>query len=192
MIGDQRVEGAPPCDALAEGLVLLHLLLHPDQIGTVDLKGLLVFREHRDLWDALRRTYAAGPYATDPFENTARFQIAFNADLERVHGERYERYMDLVYRASETEAHRADEDASERPHHEPGFLAFSEYFHGFDWWLRRLQRIAEARRGIQAAQEIAEGFYRVPERDYTTEDAHAVLRRRIPVHDDSIGMEVPV
>jgi hypothetical protein len=192
MIGDGRAPGAPPVDSLAEAVVLLQLMNHPERIGGLDMEPLLVFPEHREIWQVLVRTYMRGPYADDRDRNTALFGLAFDGELQRAHPRDWRNYLDLLYSANTTASQRAWEDATERPQHEPGMLRLSEYHHGFDWWLMRLQRIAEARRGIQAAQELAEAFYRAPDHVFTAQDAHALLRQRMPVRDTDIGMEVPV
>lgn len=140
--------------------MLLHLSLQPEQIGTVDLGGLLMFPEHRALWAVLQRTYWAGPYAADAAENAALFGLAFDAELRRAYPKQWRNYLDVLTSASEAAAHRAHEDATERPQHEPGHLRLSAYQHGVEWWLKRLQRIAEARRLIHSAQAIAERAWR--------------------------------
>ena len=53
-------------------------------------------------------------------------------------------------------------------------------YHDFDWWLERLKSIAEARRGIQAAQRIAESYWRVPERSFSGAEAAAILEKAVP------------
>ena len=192
MIADARAYDAPPCDSLAEAVVIDYLTLHPEMIGTVDLGPLLVFPEHRALWQALVRAHmrmpdACNPVLSDPGPpNYAEFILLWRAELQQSHPNDWLRLIELLGHQSDLESHRAAEDAEAC---RGDFLA---QFHAFEWWLERLRAIHEARLGIQAAQRIAEGFWRVPEHEFTAGDARDVLRRFCPVQDRDYGVEVPV
>lgn len=152
MIGDRRGSG-PPADSLAEAVVLTYLLHHPQRIAGVDLANLVVFPEHRLCWQAMARAFMRhGSY-------WPTFHAGFVEELERLAPGKSLNLQETMD-CADLESVRAHEEALERPHHEDGMLRMSEYHHGFEWWLARLRRIAESRRLVHQAQQMAECAWR--------------------------------
>jgi len=170
VVGDEREPTAPPCDALAEMLVLQKLWVDPPLIDTVELADLFVKPQHARLWHTFARARAAQR------ETGAAFVALVLDDLKQRQPDDYWILLDPVL-DWHLEAQRAWEEVELYPHHEPGRLMFSEYFHDFDWWLARLVRIREARDIISAASEVAERAWEVPEREFSFDAAARVFRR---------------
>jgi hypothetical protein len=172
MIGDRRAPDAPPCDSLAEGIVLHHLLIHPELIGTVDLAPLLVFPEHVWCWQAMVRTRAGRPDL-----DCGDFWKPWLAELEQLAPGKSLNLWDLLSRAAGDDMAARRWQCVKRYGTVLGVMA--EHDHHYYWWLARLRSIAEARQGIAAAQRIAEGFWRIPDGDFSGSDALAILHRAV-------------
>lgn len=171
---EDRDPATPPCDSLAEAIVLEGILSHPERL-VHDVRPLLVFPEHRVCLDAMHRAYNAAPDA--PW---GRFYIRWLGELERAmpgHGAELETLLlDVGNEASRWRWTRYDED---RVAH----VNASDYSHDWQWWLDRLKLIAEARRLIASAQEMAERAWRCD-----VDGAYAAIPARAPA---DIGMEIP-
>jgi hypothetical protein len=171
---DQRSPDAPPCDALAEAMALDHLTFCCyERFDTVDLEPLLVFPEHVWLWRTATRVKAR---MTDP--RGAAFFLEYLAEIRRTHT-RAEAVVNLVLYARERATERGFDDYAQVADDDPR-LAPHLRAHDLDYWLARLERIAEARRGIRAAQEIAERYWRTPEREFSRTEAAAIFAKALP------------
>lgn len=144
MIGDCRALDAPPCDSLAEAVVLTRLMQHPDWISRYDVGRLLCFPEHRWIWQGMQRVRRAG--TTDFFARWLR-------DAQEHHPEHWLNLVDVLYPPDEVARGWEEYEAGDDPRR-------SSYDHPFEWWLKRLQRIAEARQLIRDAQRVAEHAWR--------------------------------
>lgn len=144
---DERDLDRPPVDGLAECVCLHACVYDPALIDQFDLGRLVVHPEHRELWRVLRLTRAR-TRALEP----AAFLAEFYRDLAAAHPDNWENYDDLLTSVGDRESARAWQE------YQDGFgdLPFTSFLHDFCWWLRRLQRAADARRMLHAAQEMAE------------------------------------
>jgi len=150
---EDRDPDIPPCDALAEAIVLLGALNEPERyLDGVDLEPLLVFPEHRTLLRLMRwvRAQTVG-------QRWSAFYVRFWDTCERRQpGLAKVLDYDLL---SGSWRHWIDRrlNIDERPPSEilgPGHLL------NYGWWLERLRRVAAARRLIEDAQHIAAAAWR--------------------------------
>jgi hypothetical protein len=183
VIADRRAPDAPPCDSLAEAIVLHHLLIHPDLIGTVDLAPLLVFKEHQWCWQAMVRAHMRYPEM-----DCGDFWQPWLAELERLAPSKSLDLWDLL-------THAAGEDQSARVWEEHGLRGsqagvMAAHAHDFNWWVERLKSITEARRGVQAAQRVAERWWRAPDEPFSGADALAILEKAVPPRRPSLAERV--
>lgn len=176
---DVRDPRQPPVDGLAECVCLHACVYDPELIDQFDLGPMLTFPEHREIWRILKVTRAR-TRALDP----AEFLVHFWGDLSAAHPQNWELYDDLLTSVADREHARAWTEYQEGD----GDMPYTTFLHDFCWWLRRLQKVAQARRGIEAAQRIAENFWRAPDRDFGANDALAVLRRALPPEDIRIEL----
>lgn len=145
---------APPSDAAAECALLTMCEIYPEQVGTLRLDGLLVFPEHRTIWQAMCRVHMRSPGL-----DVAEFYIALRREM---------------CAALCKQDHRGDRE------HCGGWrtlrvLDFGEHcnpFKDIPYWLGRLERVRDARQLIDQAQRAAE---RAWSRD--AEGARAILSR---------------
>lgn len=141
MIADGRSRDAPPCDALAEALVLSRLITDPTLIDRYDIDPLLVFPEYRWCWQALRGVRSR--YRGTDWDQFFRLWIE---ELDIVRPGKAWNLWFLIQHAIASEQARAWQLAG----------AGTPVYHGIDWWVARLQHVAESRQLISAAQQIAE------------------------------------
>lgn len=168
---DLRDERTPPIDGLAECVVLHHCVYDPSLIDQHDLGPLLTHPEHREIWRVMRLTRARTRHLAD-----GEFLAHWWGDMARVHPQQWVNYDDLLCSVADREAARAQTDYE----HDHMTRPYTTYLHDFGWWLERCKRLAEARRGIEAAQRIAEGFWRADEHEYTPEQALSTLKHALP------------
>lgn len=147
MIGDRRAPEAPPCDSLAEAIVLNHLLHNHDLIDNIDLSHDLVFPEHRSLWQALM---VVRQRSSDL--SFGAFYLAWLDELELGHPGRSFALSELLM-VGDVELDRGWADYR---HANRDDLCRRDYHHGFDWWLARLRKVAAARQMIKAAHDAVE------------------------------------
>lgn len=190
VIADARQLDLPPVDSLAEQIVLNRMLFRPWLISRYDVGQLLVFKDHQFCWRTLSRARMRCET-----EDAGEFLQIWLAEVERLKPGQQMAYLNLLWseeirhgetaRAFAERAHLAEQDPE-------GSHPLYRCYHDMDWWVARLRAVADARRIIRAAQEIAERAWRAPGRPFTNQDAHAVLRRLCPVRESDIVMEVPV
>lgn len=139
----ERDWSAPPYDSLAESVVLWGLLMRPAEIKHYDVRSLLVYPEHGWCLDAM----VAAESATRG-QTWADFYLEWGKELERQHpgcGYALEALLDHTVMFDEARARESD-----------------PYSHrDWTWWLERLKRVAEARRGIHVLQEAVDCLWRV-------------------------------
>jgi hypothetical protein len=165
-----RDQSAPPSDSLAEAVVLHAMLIKPERVGEHDLAPLLVLPEHRLCWRAM--TMARMRVSTrDP----ASFAIHWLAALRELEPALWEPYARLVLCVEDDLSRRGWMEYDQADGERRRF----DYTHDFGWWLARLERIAEARRGIEAAQQIAARYWQVPDEPYSAQEAHRMLERHL-------------
>lgn len=149
VIADGRSSDAPPCDSLAEAMCLSEVILHPSRIDQVDLGPMLVFAEHRTIWHVAVRVHMRHPELL----NAGEFYVEWRKEIRRLEPRNWHLYEFILFPDDESlrisEEHERAEEVTPR----------ADHAHSFEWWLARLKRIAEARRLISAAQEIAENAW---------------------------------
>lgn len=149
---EDREPEVPPVDSLAEGVVLDWLLMvEPERIPSLDLDGLLVFKEHRQIWACMRQAWAQ----RQPDELWADFYLRWFNAAERTHRGLADVVLPVEAARSEWEHRRGREDSDRG-----GFRGLAVHSHGFEWWLERLRRVAAARRLLEDAQRMAERAWR--------------------------------
>lgn len=173
---EDRASDTPPCDSLAEAIVLHGLLYRPYNLARYDVRPLLVFPEHRVCLAAMVRAYAI----TGEDAPWGRFYMRWMDELERLRpgcGHLLVTMLDTVaddestWRWARYEETRDDEPSD------------SIHDHDWNWWLERLKRVAEARRLIQSAQDIVDRAWRGD-----VDGAYAAVPTR-PLPD--VGMDIP-
>lgn len=144
-----RDQERPPYDALAEAMVLHHLLLHPEEISQHrELDALLFgYPEHRWLWKAMQDARAAES------ATWRTFYLTFLRLLEQDHPGKSSLLANLLHGVLEDESRWCWQQFKRTCERDP---RVSIHWHGFDWWLNRLRQCADARRLIAEAQTMAE------------------------------------
>jgi hypothetical protein len=135
-------------------------------IDCYDLGPLLVFPEHRLIWQALVRTRAR-LRATDP----GAFFAAWLDDLRDRHPDHWTALVDLTMCADREGA--AGWHAYE-PMRDDGLPRYA-VDHGFDWWLARLRNVAERRRLVGVLYQGITAAWSDDSR-FSTADAMRMLR----------------
>lgn len=154
MIGDRRAPEAPPQDALAEFIVLTRLSQHPEWIDQYDIGSLLNVPEAHMVWRSLLRVRHQHPVA-----NVHAFLPLWFADIQEHHPKHWLALVDLMW--PDEEGARGWEEYDLAYEADPDrVIRRSEFQHSFAWWLKRLERIAQSRSLISAAQRIAEAAWR--------------------------------
>jgi hypothetical protein len=170
---ENRAPDSPPCDSLAEGVLLSYVLHHaPSKVVECDLLPLLVFPEHRLIWEVMQRAYR-------PDETHAQFFLRWLNEAERTQpglsgvlsgvGESWARWP----------AHRLELDPA-------SYESVSTM--DWDWWLARLDRVGTARRLLEKNQRTTEHLWRGD-----VDGALAVMKEAVHhATADEPGMEIPV
>lgn len=175
---EDRDPAIPPCDSLAEAIVLLWLLEHPRNLQQYDVRPLLVFPEHRVCLDAMQSAHD-----TEPGQPWGRFYVRWVDELERAMPGHSAALEDLLLSVADDSYAwrwaRYDEDHD----HTPQPIRASDYSHDWHWWLERIKRIAEARRLIASAQEIAERAWHM--------DLDGAWGAMPAGGNDAVGMTIP-
>jgi hypothetical protein len=123
----------PPCDSAAEAAVLNMLLIFPDRMATVDLRGRLHFREHQTIHQAMSRVWMRqGLIESGPWT------LAIFRELHDMLNGRH--------------AGPCDRDCLAGLHWDVVCRGQTARLRDLDYWLERLDRCVEARRLIEAAQ----------------------------------------
>lgn len=175
---EDRESDVPPCDSLAEAIVLSALLCHPELIPqySAEVRPLLVFPEHRLLLTAIERAYAATPrVAGEPWSRwIARVEARWlMQECERAAPGRGWIMADLIAPCGPIEAKyqwemRRWQELRERfPEAAP-----CDFDHPWTWWLERLKKVSACRRIVDEAQEAAALAWRGD-----LDGASAVVRR---------------
>lgn len=141
---EDRAPDVPPCDALAEAVVLSYVLYHyPAKVVECELLPLLVFPEHRQLFQAMQHAYRAD-------ESHAQFYVRWLNEAERMQPGLSNVLDGLGASWSHWQARNLERDA--------GLGSVST----MDWefWLARLRQVAAARRLLEDAQRMAERAWR--------------------------------
>jgi hypothetical protein len=142
---ENRAPDSPPCDSLAEGVLLSYVLHHaPSKVVECDLLPLLVFPEHRLLWQVMQRVYRAD-------ETHEQFYLRWLNEAERTQQGLSDVLSGVGESWSRWQAHRLTLGPV-------GYGSVSTM--DWDWWLARLQQVATARRLIEDAQRMAEFAWR--------------------------------
>jgi hypothetical protein len=147
---------APPQDALAEAIVLRDLLDYPELIGQYDLAPLLVYPEHRQLWAAMARVHMRTPNLS-----MGEFYVAFLRELHASHPRQWRALSALMDDVYIDEDRWRQQQYENDPSRGTADFDMARHHHRFAWWYQRLEDCAEARRGIAAAQEMAERYWRL-------------------------------
>lgn len=170
---EDRASDVPPCDSLAEAVVLAYVLHHaPEKVVGCDLLPLLTFPEHRAIWRVMQRVYRPG-------ESHERFFVRWLNEAEREQPGLSEVLLDIGNSWSLWQDNRLERD-SER------YRSVSTM--DWDWWFTRLRQVATARRLFDENQRSAERLWRGD-----VEGALDVMRRAVmSVPVDQPGMEIPV
>jgi hypothetical protein len=140
-----RPPDAPPTDSAAEAAMLWLLLVCPELVGQVDLGPLLWCGEHEAIWRAMTRVRARRGVL-----DVAEWWVALRGQLH-----------DDVCRGEPLETHYIAADGGWQWRCQGwrywNVLQDAELPNRYDLgpWLVRLERAAEARRLISAAQEMA-------------------------------------
>jgi hypothetical protein len=138
---ENRAPDVPPCDALAEAVLLSYVLHHtPAKVLECDLLPLLVFPEHRAIWRVVQRVYR-------PDESHEQFYLRWLNEAERTQPGLSGVLSGVGESWSRWQAHRLAHDTT-------GYASVSTT--DWDWWLARLRQVAAARRLIEDAQRMAE------------------------------------
>jgi hypothetical protein len=170
---ENRAPDIPPCDALAEAILLSYVLYHrPEHLVECDLLPLLVFPEHRLLWQVMQRAYR-------PDETHAQFYLRWLNEAERTQRGLSDVLSGVGESWSRWQAHRLEHDTT-------GCESVSTI--DWDWWLARLQQVATARRLIDENQRTMERLWSGDVDGALDLMRHAVLS----VPGDEPGMEIPV
>lgn len=144
---EDREPDVPPCDSLAEGIVLFHMRYWPEDLDAYDLAPLLVFPEHRHLLRTMQtaRIRSMGqPWSSFYIAWMEECQIvspSLDTVLDTVVADQWTWHMNRL---------RANPDAPE----------IDARLHDWRWWVERLQRVAVARQLVDDAQQIAARAWR--------------------------------
>lgn len=134
---------APPSDSAAECALLTMCEIYPEQVGTLRLDGLLVFPEHRTIWQAMTRIHAR-----EPGLNVGEFYIALRREMCAA----------LCKQDHQGDRENCDGWKTLR------VLDFGEHcnpFKDIPYWMGRLERVRDARQIISDSQEQAERAWRL-------------------------------
>jgi hypothetical protein len=138
---------APPADAAAECALLAMCEFYPALVGSLHGLGeLLVFPEHRSIWRAMSRVYIRAPSGAP---DVVDFWLGVQDEL-------------CTELCGDGQAHEHDRENC------TGWrtlrvLDFGEHANPKDipYWMARLERVHEARRLIDLAQQVAERAWRM-------------------------------
>lgn len=145
---EDREPDVPPCDSLAEGIVLYHMLYWPDDLAQCDLEPLMVFPEHQRLLAAMQAARAR----TAAGQAWSEFYIAWMAECEKI-SPHLDAVLDTVVADHWTwHMNRVRDD--------PDSAVIDVRLHDWRWWLARLQRVAAARQLVEDAHQIAARAWR--------------------------------
>lgn len=165
----------PPCDSLAEAIVLEHFFWLPQDMAGRNLRPLLVFPEHRLLLTAIESAYAEN-------QEWLKFWPRFWRHCERLAPGRGRQLGMLLINAYDDEMawgwHRYDEQRDVDPR-------LTVHIHHWTWWYARLERVHEARQMIDAAHRMAERAWRVD-----TDGARAAMMALTP-RPAEITVDIP-
>jgi hypothetical protein len=163
---EDRDAETPPCDSLAEAIVLSALLRAPELIPlhSVEIRPLLVFPEHALLLTALERAYAATPRRdSEPWSRwSARVEARWmTRECETVAPGRGWVLAEMIspygpIDATMTWRMRRWREVQDRfPDAAP-----CDFDRPWTWWLSRLHAVAEARQLVAAGHRIVERAWR--------------------------------